>query len=236
MYEQTENVLDPKSDLKVMRVYAFDNNANKGYTIRYYSEPGLFNKYLPAVHKMANSFEIKDIGIEDARSDSAAASLSVNDMPENTILTKMTFKQNENQVAKVFELYDLLDYTFVAGKNSEICPVQNCGFELEEMSLTTTEGYGLIGTMKVDIGNVKKILGIYSDFKPTEEREEQGQKIETVEGTFRIGKEPINEAEYEYNVNGTIVTDGNERILSLQGINCTGLSLTDGNKPSDCNY
>jgi PsbP-like protein len=59
MYEETDNVLDPKSDLKVMRVYAFDSTSHKGYTIRYYSEPGLFNKYLPIAHKMINSFEIK---------------------------------------------------------------------------------------------------------------------------------------------------------------------------------
>jgi len=60
LYEQQDNVLDPKSDLKVMRVYAFDNDSHKGYALRYYSEPGLFNRYLPIAHKMFNSFEITD--------------------------------------------------------------------------------------------------------------------------------------------------------------------------------
>ena len=58
LYEQKDNVLDPKSDLKVMRVYAFDNDSHKGYALRYYSEPGLFNRYLPIAHKMFDSFEI----------------------------------------------------------------------------------------------------------------------------------------------------------------------------------
>jgi plastocyanin len=58
LYEQQDNVLDPKSDLKVMRVYAFDNDSHKGYALRYYSEPGLFNRYLPIAHKMFDSFEI----------------------------------------------------------------------------------------------------------------------------------------------------------------------------------
>ena len=60
LYEQQDNVLDPKSDLKVMRVYAFDNDSHKGYALRYYSEPGLFNRYLPIAHKMFDSFEITD--------------------------------------------------------------------------------------------------------------------------------------------------------------------------------
>ena len=60
LYEQKDNVLDPKSDLKVMRVYAFDNDSHKGYALRYYSEPGLFNRYLPVAHKMFDSFEITD--------------------------------------------------------------------------------------------------------------------------------------------------------------------------------
>ena len=58
--KQQDNVLDPKSDLKVMRVYAFDNDSHKGYALRYYSEPGLFNRYLPIAHKMFDSFEITD--------------------------------------------------------------------------------------------------------------------------------------------------------------------------------
>lgn len=58
LYEQKDNVLDPKSDLKVMRVYAFDDKTHKGYTIRYCSEPGLFNKYLPTAQKMVHSFKV----------------------------------------------------------------------------------------------------------------------------------------------------------------------------------
>ena len=58
LYEQEDNVLDPQSDVKVMRVYALDNNSHKGYTLRYYSEPGLFNRYLPVVQRMFDSFDI----------------------------------------------------------------------------------------------------------------------------------------------------------------------------------
>jgi hypothetical protein len=77
--------------------------------------------------------------------------------------------------------------------------------------------------MKVDTGDVKKIFGISSDFKRTEEREQNDQRIETVEGTFGIGKEPVNYPGFTYNINGTLVTDGKNKVLSLQGVQCNGL-------------
>ena len=89
---------------------------------------------------------------------------------------------------------DLKNYAFVVSNNSRICPEQNCKFEIEKTDLSPqigTSGYGVGGTMKVDTGDVKKIFGIYSDFTPIEEREKNGQTIETVEGIFRIGKEPV---------------------------------------------
>ena len=147
----------------------------------------------------------------------------------------MRFKQQDNPYG---EIYDLKNYAFVVSNNSRICPEQNCKFDIEETSLNPQPGtsrYGVSGTMKVDTGDVKKIFGIYSDFTPTEEREKNGQTIETVEGTFRIGKEPVNEAEFEYNINGTLVTDGKTKELSVQGIQCKGLQ-DDLNKGIDCNY
>ena len=41
-----------------MRVYAFDNDSRTGYALRYYSEPGLFNRYLPVAQSMFDSFDI----------------------------------------------------------------------------------------------------------------------------------------------------------------------------------
>jgi plastocyanin len=83
LYEQQENVLDPKSDYKVMRTYAFDNNTHKGYTIRYYSEPGLFNRYLPIAQKMINSFEITNRIFMPALVNNTANNTS--NIPEDTI-------------------------------------------------------------------------------------------------------------------------------------------------------
>jgi DNA-binding beta-propeller fold protein YncE len=50
--------------LKVMRVLALDNDTGTGYTMKYWSEPGLFNKYLKTAQKIIDSFELMDTGVE----------------------------------------------------------------------------------------------------------------------------------------------------------------------------
>lgn len=165
---------------------------------------------------------------------SSIDTLGVNDSSPDMIATKMKFDGEKSKFSNLVS-YNLEDYAFVVSNNSRICPEHNCKFELEDVTLYS-KGDGLQGTIKVDKGDVKKIFGIYSRFKATEEREEKGQTITTVEGTFRVGKEPVNNAEYQYNVNGTLATDGNDRILSLQGVQCTGVNLSDFTTPSDCNY
>lgn len=55
-----KNLLLGDYTLKVMRILAIDNNGN-GYSIRYYSEPGLFNKYLPIAEKMISTFKTNDL-------------------------------------------------------------------------------------------------------------------------------------------------------------------------------
>jgi len=159
--------------------------------------------------------------------DNSSIGNSVLDM----IATKMEFKQNKFGS-------DLKNYAFVVSNNSRICPEQNCTIEFEETNLSPTlgvSGYAVHGTIKLDFGDVKKIHGIYSWFQPTEERKVNKDIIETVEGNLRIGKEPVNNAEYTYNVNGTLVTTGKQQILSLQGVQCNGLG-EDPDIPIDCNY
>lgn len=91
----------------------------------------------------------------------------------------------------------------------------------------------LDGTMKVDTGDVTKINKFSSRFHPTDAHEQNGLKTETVQGTFGVGKG--DEAEFEYNVNGTIESDKGEKTLSLQGVECNGIN-NDNSKAIDCNY
>lgn len=45
------------SSLKTLRIVSMDNNGN-AYFIKYWAEPGLFNKYLPTAKKMINTFSL----------------------------------------------------------------------------------------------------------------------------------------------------------------------------------
>jgi hypothetical protein len=153
------------------------------------------------------------------------------------IATKMKFGDKE-ELPLDMAIYKLKDQSFVVGNNSRICPDQNCKFQFKDTDLVYQPGSNDItmdGNMKVDTGDVVKINKFYSRLQPTEAREQNGIKTETVVGTFGIGKEPINGAEIEYNVNGTLESHKGEKTLSLQGVQCNGIN-NDVSKVIDCNY
>ena len=51
--------------LKVMRVLALDTNTSNGYSLKYWAQPSLFNKYLPTVQRMIDSFGIVTAGTQN---------------------------------------------------------------------------------------------------------------------------------------------------------------------------
>lgn len=159
------------------------------------------------------------------------------------IALKMEFKKDSvppdlREVLSDFATYSLKDQNFVVSNNSRICPDQNCKFEFKDTDMAYQSGSNditLQGTMKMDTGDVTKIDKFFSRLQPTEAREQNGVKTEIVQGTFGVGEEPVNGAEIEYNVNGTLESRGGEKTLSLQGVQCNGIN-NDNSKPIDCNY
>lgn len=119
------------------------------------------------------------------------------------IALKMEFGNKEEGVLDML-IYTLKDQNFVVNNNSRICPAQNCEFEFKDTDLVYQPGSNRItmdGNMKVGIEDVTKISEISLDIQPVEASEEDGVKTEIVQGTFSVGM--INNAEIEYNVNGT---------------------------------
>jgi len=177
---------------------------------------------------------------------SAFALLEVPSLNESTIKTldnsdeiaaKMKFSNKEQFFGDML-IYSLKDQNFIVNNNSRICPDHNCKFEFKDTKLVYQPGSNditLDGTIKVDTGDVTKINKFFARLQPIEARELNGGKIETVEGTFRIGKEPVNEAQIVYNVNGTLESQKGGKILSLQGVQCNG-NNNDNTKTIDCNY
>jgi len=153
------------------------------------------------------------------------------------IATKMKFG-GKSQGPLDMLIYSLKDQSFVVGNNSRICPDQNCKFQFKDTDLVYQPGSNditLDGTLKMNTGDVTKITKFFSRIHPTEAREQNGVKTETVQGAFGIGQEPINGAEFEYNVNGTLESQKGGKILSLQGVECNGVNK-DSSKTIDCNY
>lgn len=191
--------------------------------------------FLTTVTNIANVYQSTNALLEVPSLNESATSSGV--INSDMIATKMNFG-DKNDVGFDMLIYKLKDQSFIVGNNSRICPNQDCKFQFKDTNLVYQPGSNDItvdGTMKVDTGDVTKIDKFFSRLQPTEAREQNGLKIETVEGTFRIGKEPVNGAEIEYNVNGTLESHGKEKILSLQGLQCNG-NNNDKSKPVDCNY
>ena len=131
-----------------------------------------------------------------------------------------------------FAIYNLKDQNFVVSDDSQICPEQNCEFQFKDTKLAYQPSSNDItitdGTMKVDTGDVTKIKKFNMTIHPTEARERNGIKTETVVGTFSVGEDPG----IVYNVNGTIESEKGGKTLSLQGVQCNG----NYNVPIGCNY
>lgn len=246
-----------ESNYKVMRIIGVSNDT--AYRISYYADPGKFNQYLPVVEQMAESFEPNFVPSENIQPSSVSEITneasqdqstftqqvpSLNETATDTgvdnsdmIATQMKFGDKEESVLDML-IYSLQDQNFIVGNNSRICPDQNCKFDFKDTELVYQPGSNDItmeGTMKVDTGDVTKVNKFFSRLQPTEAREQDGQKIETVQGTFGVGDEPVNGAEIEYNVNGTLESDSGEKTLSLQGVQCNGIN-NDNSKAIDCNY
>lgn len=172
--------------------------------------------------------EIPSLNESDASTDAESADM---------IALKMKFGDKQEGVLDML-IYSLKDQNFVVSNNSEICPDQNCKFEFKDTDMAYQPGSNRItldGQMKVKTGDVTKINKFYADFSPIQESEQNGLKTEIVQGTFGFGQEPVNGAEIEYNVNGTLESEKGGKILSLQGIRCNGIN-NDDSKVIDCNY
>jgi hypothetical protein len=135
-------------------------------------------------------------------------------------------------------IYSLKDQNFAVSNNSRICPDQNCKFEFKDTDLVYQPGSNditLDGTIKMKTGDVTKISKFSSRIHPTEAREHNGIKTEIVQGTFGVGEEPVNGAEIEYNVNGTLTSFKGEKTFYVEGVPCNGIN-NDNSKTIDCNY
>jgi hypothetical protein len=60
-------------------------------------------------------------------------------------------------------------------------------------------------------------MDVFAPWETVEERSgEDGEQIQMIEGTFGIGRNPI-DPEFDYRINGTMTSDGSNFIVALHG-------------------
>jgi hypothetical protein len=116
--------------------------------------------------------------------------------------------------------YQVSDFALATSNSSELCPTGQCEFELEggEMSAESTPGErSLNGKLNVETGDTTRILDLSVFWHAVEERQQDGETVQVIEGTLDASRDPTN-PEYQSEINGTLTPDGNDFILELHGV------------------
>ncbi len=103
--------------------------------------------------------------------------------------------------------------------SSELCPIGNCEFDLDGGEMTSEITLGerqLTGKLRINTGDSTKIMDLFATWQTIEEHQQVGEEVQVVEGTLDAGNDPVN-FEYQSQINGTLVSDGNDLILEAHG-------------------
>jgi hypothetical protein len=142
---------------------------------------------------------------------------------EEEIFMKVQLVPNENIYLK--DWYQVSNFSFVTSNTSKLCPSSsssnNCKYELEDGKMAEAfdpSERSLTGKFKVDTGISKNLMNLSSIWKAVKELEKDGETIQVIEGTLKIGKD-LFVPEHEYQINGTLSTYNNGYLLEIKGKN-----------------
>jgi hypothetical protein len=120
--------------------------------------------------------------------------------------------------------FEIKKFGFVPTDDSEICPLNNCKYTVENGQFSTNTysgGYTFEGRLKVTTqeGDLKKSK--FYDFNvaldKTSEEERNGEILQSLEGTFGLGKDTYN-PEISYDItNATLKVDEKNPVLTIEG-------------------
>ena len=130
---------------------------------------------------------------------------------------KVQLEPHENEFLEGY--YQVSNFAITTSNSSELCPKGNCEFDLDggEMTNEITPGERqLTGKLRVDTGESTKIMNLFATWQTIEERQQDGDPVQVIEGTLDAGTDPFN-PDYQSQINGTLVADGNDLILEAHG-------------------
>jgi hypothetical protein len=118
------------------------------------------------------------------------------------------------------DYYSVSNFAFTVMNGSELCPTENCEFELEGGEIAEEYVPGeriLTGKLRIQAGDSSKIMDVFAPWSTVEERtSEDGKKIQFIEGTFGLGRDLIN-PDFDFRTNGTMMPEGSNYIVALHG-------------------
>lgn len=133
---------------------------------------------------------------------------------------KVQLEPHENDFLRNDGFYQVSDFALAVSNSSELCPTGQCEFELEggEMGSEFSPGErSLSGKLNVDTGDTTRIMDLSALWRTIEERQQDGETVQVIEGTLDASTDPVN-PEYESQINGTLTPDGDDLILEVHGV------------------
>jgi hypothetical protein len=168
---------------------------------------------------VAQDIPLESVGNESNNETAGNATASSSGTEQITLKAEM--KPHSNQFLK--DYFEIKKFGFVVSDGSNICPTNNCKYTVEDGQFNPnySGGYSFSGKLKVTTqeGDVKKSK--FYDFNvsldKTGEEERNGETIQSLEGTFGLGKDTFN-PEISYDItNATLKVDEKNPVLTIQG-------------------
>ena len=140
------------------------------------------------------------------------------------MVLKAQFKPDENQFLAKDGYYQVQKFNFVASNDSEICPLNNCKYGVQNTQFrpnSVSSGYVFEGRLTVTTieDGVKKSEFYYFNvgFDKTSEKEINGTNIQILEAPFGLGMFSFIPG-IDYNIiNATLLVDKESPLLTIYG-------------------
>jgi hypothetical protein len=167
-----------------------------------------------------------DVPTEDVRNDNNDTSNQQNssDSGSEQMTLIAQFKPEENEFLAKDGYYQVQKFDFVASNGSDICPLNNCIYSVENTQFrpnSANVGYVFEGRLTVTTiqDGIKKSAFYYFNvgFDKTSEEKRTGTTIQFLEATFGLGKFSLIPG-IDYNItNATLLLDKKNPSLTIYG-------------------
>ncbi len=154
----------------------------------------------------------------DFQSNSNIDKSEIKDNTQPELAAKIQLIPHENEFLD--DYYQVSNFAFVLSNSSQLCPVGNCEYELEDGTMQAERIAGersLAGRITIDTGDSKNMMELRASWKTIEEIEKNGENVKVIGGILELGISQFG-PENIYQINGTLTTDGDNYLLEIKGI------------------